>query len=110
MHVRLVAALSGALILAGAVPGSADDYYYEGQQNQTAAAPRQNWWSGDWYLKLGAKGFIAPRYEGAKDYLLRAAPVISLGRAGSIETRNPQTAMDAIAEHINNARNLALKV
>ncbi|WP_204303098.1 hypothetical protein, partial [Klebsiella pneumoniae] len=49
MHVRLVAALSGALILAGAVPGSADDYYYEGQQNQTAAAPRQHWWSGDWY-------------------------------------------------------------
>ena len=29
MHVRLVTALSGALILAGAVPGSADDYYYE---------------------------------------------------------------------------------
>ncbi|WP_163571290.1 MipA/OmpV family protein, partial [Klebsiella pneumoniae] len=52
-------------------------------QNQTAAAPRQHWWSGDWYLTLGAKGFIAPRYEGAKDYLLRAAPVISLGRAGA---------------------------
>ncbi|MBA8881965.1 GntR family transcriptional regulator [Phyllobacterium myrsinacearum] len=28
----------------------------------------------------------------------------------AIETRSPQAAMDAIAEHINNARNLALKV
>lgn len=41
------------------------------------------WWSGDWYLKIGATGFVAPRYEGAKDYLLQGAPLVSVGREGS---------------------------
>lgn len=45
-----------------------------------------SWFSGDWYLTVGAAGFVAPRYEGAKDYLLGVSPIISLGRAGS-ETR-----------------------
>jgi outer membrane scaffolding protein for murein synthesis (MipA/OmpV family) len=40
------------------------------------------WWSGDWYLKVGAAGFVAPRYEGAKSYLLQVQPLISLGKAG----------------------------
>ena len=40
-------------------------------------------WSGDWYLKVGATGFIGPKYDGASDRLFQAAPLISLGRAGS---------------------------
>ena len=42
----------------------------------------------------------------------RVVPVMRehLAVLAAIETRDPQTAMDAIAEHINNARNLALKV
>jgi outer membrane scaffolding protein for murein synthesis (MipA/OmpV family) len=40
------------------------------------------WWSGDWYLKVGAAGFVAPRYEGAKSYMLQVQPLVSLGKAG----------------------------
>jgi outer membrane protein len=81
MFIRLIGALSSALILAGSTAVFADEYYPD---NQATSSPRgEHWWSGDWYLTLGAKGFVAPRYDGAKDFLLRAAPVISLGRAGS---------------------------
>lgn len=45
-----------------------------------------SWFSGDWYLTVGASGFVAPRYDGAKNTLLGVSPIISLGRAGS-ETR-----------------------
>lgn len=45
-------------------------------------ARAQDWFAGDWYLTVGAAVFTAPDYEGAKDYLLRASPMISLGRAG----------------------------
>lgn len=40
--------------------------------------------SGDWSLSLGAAVFTAPDYEGGRRYLLRAAPIISLGRQGTI--------------------------
>jgi outer membrane protein len=43
-----------------------------------------HWWSGDWYLTLGAEGFVAPRYKGSSDYLLQASPLISLGKAGNV--------------------------
>ncbi|BCH34560.1 MltA-interacting MipA family protein [Mesorhizobium sp. L-8-10] len=46
----------------------------------------ENWFSGDWYLTVGASGFIAPEYEGARKYLLGVSPLVSLGRAGT-ETR-----------------------
>ena len=49
----------------------------------TTGARAQDWFAGDWYLTVGAAVFTAPDYEGAKDYMLRAAPMISLGRAGS---------------------------
>ncbi len=42
----------------------------------------ESWFSGDWYLTLGATGMRAPSFEGSKDYLFRASPVISLGKAG----------------------------
>jgi outer membrane protein len=47
------------------------------------AQERQHFWSGDWYLKVGATGFIGPKYDGSSDRLFQAAPLISLGRAGS---------------------------
>lgn len=43
-----------------------------------------HWWSGDWYLTLGAEGFVAPRYQGSDSYLLQASPLISLGKAGGV--------------------------
>lgn len=49
----------------------------------STGARAQDWFSGDWYLTVGAAVFTAPDYEGAKSYLLRAAPMVSLGRAGS---------------------------
>ena len=49
-----------------------------------AATAAEQWWSGDWYLKLGAAGFAAPRYEGSKDYMFQATPMISLGKAGNV--------------------------
>ena len=50
----------------------------------TAVLPAQaeSWFSGDWYLTLGAAGFVQPRYEGDNDYLFSAKPLISLGKAG----------------------------
>ena len=84
MSIRLIGALSSALFFAGSTAVFADEYYPD---SQTTSSPRgDHWWSGDWYLTLGAKGFVAPRYEGAKDYLLSAAPVISLGRAGKFSS------------------------
>jgi outer membrane scaffolding protein for murein synthesis (MipA/OmpV family) len=49
---------------------------------QALAGDGEAWWSGDWYIKLGAAGFVAPRYEGASSYMLQAQPLISLGKAG----------------------------
>lgn len=47
-------------------------------------AHAESWFSGDWYLKVGAAVFTAPDYEGAKDYLVGVQPLISFGRAGSV--------------------------
>lgn len=81
MSIRLVSALASAIVLSVSTTAFADEYYSD---NQTQASSRgDHWWSGDWYITLGAKGFVAPNYEGATDYKLRAAPVISMGRPGS---------------------------
>lgn len=40
------------------------------------------WFSGDWYLKVGAAGFTAPKYRGDDSYRLWFSPIISLGKAG----------------------------
>lgn len=48
-----------------------------------SASAGEHFWSGDWYLKVGAAGFSAPRYEGAKGHLFQVTPLISLGKAGS---------------------------
>ncbi len=46
-------------------------------------AQEGSWISGDWYLSIGAEVLTAPDYEGARDYLIEASPLISLGKAGS---------------------------
>lgn len=40
------------------------------------------WFSGDWYLKVGAAGFTAPKFEGDDTYKIAFSPIISLGKAG----------------------------
>ncbi|PYE90410.1 outer membrane scaffolding protein for murein synthesis (MipA/OmpV family) [Phyllobacterium leguminum] len=45
--------------------------------------PRKHFWSGDWYLTVGAAGFAAPRFEGSSSRVFSGTPMISLGRAGS---------------------------
>lgn len=47
-----------------------------------AAQDLDGWFHGDWYLTVGAAGMIAPDFEGSKDYMLRALPTVSLGKAG----------------------------
>jgi outer membrane scaffolding protein for murein synthesis (MipA/OmpV family) len=51
--------------------------------NAALAGDGQYFWSGDWYLKVGATGFYAPKYEGASKRMFQAAPLISLGKSGS---------------------------
>lgn len=43
---------------------------------------RKHFWSGDWYLKVGAAGLVAPKFEGSKKYRFSPQPLISLGRQG----------------------------
>jgi outer membrane scaffolding protein for murein synthesis (MipA/OmpV family) len=38
--------------------------------------------SGTWHLTVGAAGFRAPKFEGSKDYMFSAVPLISLGKVG----------------------------
>ena len=40
------------------------------------------WMSGDWHLTVGATGMVAPSFEGSKDLMFKASPIISLGKAG----------------------------
>jgi outer membrane protein len=50
------------------------------------SAPAQEgafgWVRGDWYLTVGASGFVAPKFEGSSDRLLSVVPMISLGKVG----------------------------
>ncbi|RST87011.1 MipA/OmpV family protein [Aquibium carbonis] len=62
----ILAVLPALLIAATAVPAQAE-----------------NWFSGDWYLKVGAAGFVAPNFKGDDDYRFRGQPLISFGRQGS---------------------------
>ena len=66
MRLKYFTALSAGLMLAAPTMAFAGDY----------------WWSGDWYAKIGAAGFVAPRYDGSDSYLLQARPMISIGKEG----------------------------
>ncbi len=68
MRIRSLLLLSGTLLLSAGSAAAADGPYF---------------WSGDWYLKVGATGFLGPKYEGASKRMFQAAPLISLGKAGS---------------------------
>jgi outer membrane scaffolding protein for murein synthesis (MipA/OmpV family) len=48
----------------------------------TPAGAGESWFSGDWYLTVGAAAISAPRYEGAKSHLFSVEPLVSFGRAG----------------------------
>lgn len=69
MRIRIPTAMTAAALILAPVSALAGDGEY--------------FWSGDWYLKVGAAGFAAPRYQGAKSYLFQVTPMISLGKAGS---------------------------
>ncbi len=69
MSIRFPAAMTAAALLLAPISALAGD--------------GEHFWSGDWYLKVGAAGFAAPRYEGAKGHLFQVTPLISLGKAGS---------------------------
>ncbi|UWU21819.1 MipA/OmpV family protein [Rhizobium sp. CB3060] len=47
-----------------------------------SAGDGQHFWSGDWYLSVGAAGFTAPKFEGSKHNKLQWAPLISVGKQG----------------------------
>ena len=46
------------------------------------AGDGQHFWSGDWYLSVGAAGFSAPKFEGGKHNKLQWSPLVSIGRQG----------------------------
>ena len=51
----------------------------------------RGWFSGDWYLKVGGAGFVAPKFQGDNSYEFAFQPIISLGKAGNearFESRN----------------------
>ncbi|WP_374989962.1 MipA/OmpV family protein [Rhizobium sp. TH2] len=63
MRTASVSALSAALVLLG-----------------STAMAQEAWWSGDWYVKLGGAGFVAPRFQGDNSYILQGKPLISVGK------------------------------
>lgn len=66
---------AAALLLLATVPLHAADLPSDN-------APKKSWYSGDWYLTVGAIGLVAPRFEGSNDTLFAITPLISLGRVG----------------------------
>lgn len=47
-----------------------------------AAGDGRPWWSGDWYVSVGAAGFVGPKFEGAKHNKLQFSPLVSFGKQG----------------------------
>jgi len=70
MH-RFFAAGLPALVVSFALPANAQE-----------TSGFFDWIHGDWYLTVGAAGFVAPEFEGASKMAFRAVPMISLGKAG----------------------------
>ncbi|MDX0606782.1 hypothetical protein GOC90_04760 [Sinorhizobium medicae] len=68
-----------------------------------SAEDRQYPWSGDWYLKVGATGFLGPEYEGSSKTMLQAAPLVSMGKVGSsvrFSSRNDNISY-ALVDHVH---------
>lgn len=65
----LLAALAFSALVATSLPARAEGGLF-------------GWIHGDWALKLGATGMVAPDFEGSRKYMFSATPIISLGKAG----------------------------
>lgn len=48
-----------------------------------SAQEGQHWWSGDWYLSVGAAAFSAPKFEGSSHSEFKFSPLISIGKQGN---------------------------
>ncbi|MFQ0812663.1 scaffolding protein [Brucella anthropi] len=84
-----VARIVSSALFAGAafLTGSSFAFSADVQQTDIYAAEtvqpaRKHLWSGDWYLKVGAAGLMAPKFEGSDKYRFFAQPLISIGRQG----------------------------
>lgn len=47
-----------------------------------ASADGEHFWSGGWYLNLGAAGIRAPEFQGSKNSKFTVSPIIAIGRQG----------------------------
>ncbi|MBC8718365.1 MULTISPECIES: MipA/OmpV family protein [Brucella/Ochrobactrum group] len=81
-----LALVAGAVSLFSPLSAFAADVQQTDIYTTEVAQPaRKHFWSGDWYLKVGAAGMIAPKFEGSNKYRFSAQPLISLGRQGEAE-------------------------
>ena len=81
VYVALMAGVASLLFHAPVMAADAQDV----SATQNAEKPRKYFWSGDWYLKVGAAGFYAPKFDGSKSYRLFGEPLFELGRQGEAE-------------------------
>ncbi|WP_285538499.1 MipA/OmpV family protein [Brucella sp. NBRC 12950] len=81
-----LAFITGAALFVGSFSAVAADMQQTDVYAAEPAKPaRKYFWSGDWYLKVGAAGLVAPKFEGSNKYRFSAQPLISLGRQGEAE-------------------------
>ncbi|MBC2887065.1 MipA/OmpV family protein [Ochrobactrum sp. CM-21-5] len=71
-----------AFLMSSSLAFSADVQQADVYAAESIQPARKHFWSGDWYLKVGAAGLIAPKFEGSNKYRFSAQPLISLGRQG----------------------------
>ncbi len=80
--VPLALAASAVFLMIPSPAFSADMQEADVYVAETAKPVRKHFWSGDWYLKVGAAGLVAPKFEGSDKYRFFAQPLVSLGRQG----------------------------
>lgn len=81
-----LAFVTGAALFVGPLSViAADMQQTDVYATQEVKPARKYPWSGDWYLKVGAAGMIAPKFEGSNKYRFSGQPLISLGRQGEYE-------------------------
>ncbi len=80
--VPLALVAGAAFLTSSSLAFSADVQQTDIYTAETVQPARKHFWSGDWYLKVGAAGLVAPKFEGSNKYRFSAQPLISLGRQG----------------------------
>lgn len=80
--VSLALVAGAAFLTCNSLAFSADVQQTDIYAAETVQPARKHFWSGDWYLKVGAAGLVAPKFEGSNKYRFSAQPLISLGRQG----------------------------